>query len=241
MVTTAITSVGPIPGYLAAPSGDGPWPAVVVLHELFGLTEDIRRIAQRFAAAGYLAFAPDLLAAGSKVTCILNLTRGLVRGNGPALEQAMASRSWLAARPDCTGLVGVAGFCLGGGFAILLASQGFQAASTAYGRLPADLDAALQGACPMVGSYGARDQSLRGAAAKLEAALAEAGVAHDVKEYPQAGHSFMNDSAGRMPAPLRVLTGPMNAGLVPIAAEDAWNRIFAMFDPVLKPAPDRPS
>lgn len=240
IVTTAITSAGPIPGYLVEPSGAGPWPAVVVLHELFGLTDDIRCIADRFAAAGYLTFAPDLLAAGSRVACIVNLARALARGTGPAIDQISATRGWLEEQPQCTGRVGVAGFCLGGGFAILLANQGFQASSTAYGRLPADLASALQGACPMVGSYGARDGSLPGAAAKLESALAVAGVPHDVKEYPLAGHSFMNDSAGRLPAPLRLLTGPMNAGMVEIAAEDAWVRIFALFDPVLKPLAGTP-
>ena len=77
---------------------------------------------------------------------------------------------------------------MGGGFALLAAARGFDAAAPNYGPLPKDLDGALKGACPMVASYGGRDWELPGAAAKLEAALTRHGVAHDVKEYPGAGH-----------------------------------------------------
>jgi carboxymethylenebutenolidase len=57
---------------------------------------------------------------------------------------------------------------------------------------PKDIDAVLSGACPIIGSFGAKDSQLKGAALRLEAGLTERGIAHDVKEYPNSGHAFMN-------------------------------------------------
>lgn len=119
------------------------------------------------------------------------------------------------------------GFCLGGGFALLTAGSGFDAASANYGKLPADVDKTLADACPVVASYGGRDL-LRGSARKLEAALTRAGVAHDVKEYPSAGHSFLND-AEVGPRLLRPLARVAGIGPEPTAAADAWRRIDAFF------------
>lgn len=234
--TSAITAAGAVPGYLATPNTSGPWPGVVVVHEIFGLNDDIRRIADKFAGAGYLAFAPDLMAMGNRIACLVSVTRSLMSGRGRDVDRLMAVRDWLAGQPGCTGRVGIAGFCLGGGFAILLANQGFDASSVAYGRLPQNLSAALAGSCPMVASYGGRDGSLPGAAAQLRAGLVAAGVDHDVKEYAEAGHSFLNHSDGKLPAPMRPLVARMHAGYVDTAAQDAWTRILAMFDRALRTA-----
>ena len=73
------------------------------------------------------------------------------------------------------------------------ATESFSAASVNYGSVPSDAEVLLATACPIVGSYGAKDKSLRGAAARLERILTAAGVPHDVKEYADAGHSFLND------------------------------------------------
>ncbi|MFJ8113748.1 dienelactone hydrolase family protein [Streptomyces sp. NPDC096132] len=72
-------------------------------------------------------------------------------------------------------------------------SGGYDVASANYGRLPRDMDKVLADACPVVASYGGRDRGLKGAAAKLESALERLGVVHDVKDYPRAGHAFLND------------------------------------------------
>ena len=118
--------------------------------------------------------------------------RALRRGRGRAFDDLEVARAALLADPRCNGAVGVIGFCLGGGFALVLAGRpGWDAAVVNYGALPADL-AALDGACPVVASYGGRDLYLRGAASSSTAALTERGVAHDVKEYPAAGHAFLN-------------------------------------------------
>ena len=85
-----------------------------------------------------------------------------------------------------------------------------------------------QGACPIVASYGARDRGLKGAAATLESTLTRLGVEHDVKEYPTAGHSFLND-APNGPLVLRPLLKIAGIGPDPVAAADAWDRIEAFF------------
>lgn len=232
-ISVDVPGQGALPAYLSPARGvEGQAPGVVVVHEAFGLGGDIRRIADEFAARGYHAVAPDLLAHGSTVRCLVSTFRALGAGQGRPFTEIAAARAWLADREDCTGRIGIAGFCLGGAFAILMANRGFDASAAQYGRLPARLDAAVAGACPVVASYGGRDRSLTGAAARLESALAAAGVEHDVKEYPEAGHSFMNHS--ETPAWMRPLTRSLHAGYVDTAATDAWDRIDRMFDRALR-------
>jgi carboxymethylenebutenolidase len=221
------TPAGELPGHLAVPTTPGPWPGVVVLHESFGLTDDIRGWAARFAAEGYLTVAPDLFGWGPTLTCLLAAFRALNRGQGRQLEDIEAARAMVAGHEHCTGKVGVVGFCLGGGFALLAAPRsGFAAAAPNYGEVPARPEEALRGACPVVASYGAKDRMLPGRAARLEAALSAVGVAHDVKEYPDANHSFLNHHSGPLAPVARVL----GIGLHEPSADDAWRRVLAFFD-----------
>lgn len=231
------TNGGWVRAYVAVPQpevvGAGPWPGVVVVHDIFGVSDDFRSIADRFATGGYLAVVPDLYAGGGFLRCMRSTMRQLQAGSGTAFAVIDASGRWLVDRDDCTWRVGVAGFCMGGGFALLSAARGFDASAPYYGALPAD-DAALDGACPIVASYGRRDPALRGAAAKLERLLSERHIAHDVKEYPDVGHAFAN----RMPVgpfgPLLRVTG---LGYHHPSAEDAWRRVFAFFAAQLRPQP----
>lgn len=232
-LVTFATPQGELPAHLAAPAGAGPWPGMVVMHEAFGLNDDIRRIADRFAGHGYLTLAPDFLArGGSRLACVRAAFRELHAGAGPTFDSLAAARAWLAGRSDCTGRVGVTGFCMGGGFALLAAPRsGFGAASVNYGRVPDDAERLLAGACPIVASYGGRDRGLRGHPERLGRALTALGVEHDLKTYPAAGHSFLNRPGGALALVLGKVFG---AGYHGPSAEDAWRRVHAFFDTHLR-------
>jgi carboxymethylenebutenolidase len=219
--------------YLATPRGEGPWPGVVVVMDALGLSDDIRLAADRLATAGFLAFAPDLYS-GRGIRCVVATLGASRSGRGETYEDIEGARRWLSAREDCTGKIGIIGFCMGGGFALLSAPRfAFSAASVNYGEVPADPEQRLAGACPIVASYGARDRGLQGRAQRLENALQALGIEHDVKEYPDAGHSFMN----------RINAGPGLGHLVKFigmdyrheSAEDSWRRILDFFDVHLRP------
>ncbi|MGX1675558.1 dienelactone hydrolase family protein [Streptomyces sp. NPDC055400] len=216
-------------GHLARPDGPGPWPGVVIVHEALGVDDVMLRQAERLARAGYLALMPDLFTDGGVARCLVPTMRAALSGRGRAYQDIEAARLTLAEHPDCTGRIGLIGFCMGGSFALMTAGSGsFDAASANYGLLPKDMDRTLNGACPVVASYGGRDRMLKGAAAKLDAALDRLGVTHDVKEYPQAGHSFLND-AKIGPRLLRPLLRVSGIGPHPESAADAWQRIEAFF------------
>lgn len=189
------TPRGQMPCYLAEPPGTDVHPGVIVLHDVGGMSEDHRNQANWLAQAGFLSLAVDLYYLGGFLRCIRAVARDLMARTGPAFDDVEACRSWLAAHPHCSGRIGVIGFCMGGGFVLMLVSgHGFSAASINYGgKLPPDVDHFLKAACPVVGSYGARSHWEQGVADELERALTRALVPHDVKEYPDAGHSFMNN------------------------------------------------
>jgi carboxymethylenebutenolidase len=226
----------PIPGYLAVPEGVGPWPGVVVLHEAFGLNDDIRRITDRVAGLGYLAVVPDLLPSDSvwgRMRCLARLFRQVQRGEPLPVVDGVVE--WLARRTDCDGRVGAIGFCLGGSVAFLLACRGgVEVAAPNYGRVPEDH--LLAASCPVVASYGGRDRIFTRQAPRARSVLAAHGIDHDVKVYPEAGHSFMNQAEDHRLA--KALARPLMAvGFVRDDAEDAWARIEHFFARHLRPTP----
>ena len=212
-------------------SGEGPHPGVVVLHESFGLNDDIRRISSRFAAAGYAALAPSLYSHGRRIVCLSRVIVDMLRGSvAREIADILAAREALAGRPEVdAGRIAVAGFCQGGGFALIAGTRpGFRAAAVNYGEVPQERSA-LDGLCPVVASFGARDRMFGAkVAARLEDHLQALGVPGDVKVYEGAGHSFFSEVDGwqgwlaRMPSPLSV-------GYEERAAEDGWQRMLGFF------------
>lgn len=210
---------------------EGGWPGVVVLHEIFGLTPEVRDVGKEFAARGWVAAVPDYFSAGTKLGCLVRAVAEVMSHKpGRVSDDLAAVAGWLGERSDVDARrLGAIGFCLGGGFALLLGAverTGIKAVSVNYGDLPKD--SYLEKLPPTVASYGGRDRSMKGRAAKLEARLTACGTVNDVKTYDNAGHSFLTPA--RHPV-AQVLTGPiLHAGYVADAAEDAWPRIMGFLD-----------
>ena len=218
LIPRAGSSTEPLTAYLARPAGDGPHPAVVIIHELYGLNDNIRDIARRFADEGYAALAVDLFSGGgNRRLCIMRVMSAMVLRplKNKGLSDLRRSIDWLQQRPDIDGnRVGAIGFCMGGGYALALAcvESDLRASSAFYCLNPRPI-AALGRACPIVGSYPGNDWSAK-SGRKLNVALNEYNVPHDVKIYPGAGHSFFNDTLGAHD---------------PEAATDSWERTLAFF------------
>ncbi len=230
---TAVTfpsSTGrPMRAALALPAATGRRPGVIVIHEIFGLNDDMRRIAARFAGLGYVALAPDLFdTGGPRLLCVARTLLTLSRGEGPGFADLDAARAWLGARPEVdASRIGAVGFCMGGGYALLYAVRAPLGASAVfYGDVPKTADG-LRGVCPVLGGYGGRDRLFAKQGQRLEALLRELDVPHDVRIYPNAGHGYMSPQTGVL-ATIGAW-GPMAVGYDPAAAADSWARIESFF------------
>jgi carboxymethylenebutenolidase len=205
-------------GYLAAPDGSGPHPGVVVIHEAFGLNDNIKNISNRFAEAGYVALAVDLFTDRIRAICMARYMGGLLRGtvNPYGIDDLKAALTYLAKdRSVDAKRLGAVGFCMGGGFVISWActDSRLKVIAPFYATNPRPLDVVGRRLCPVVGSYPEKDFTANAGRA-LDKALAEHEVARDIKIYPDARHSFFNES-GRT----------YNEA----AAEDSWTRIMKFF------------
>jgi carboxymethylenebutenolidase len=201
------------------------------------VTRDLHQQAEWLASEGFLALAPDLFYWGRRWTCLF----AAIRNPAHPLPDLDAARAWLAARHDCTGQTGVIGFCMGGGLALMLAAgHDFSVASVNYGGLTPDSERALPRACPLVASYGARDRwpGVRKVPSVLAPALTKAGIDHDIKVYPGAGHGFLNDhDPNELSRVDKVIARLVAAGYHEPSARDARTRIAAFFRAHLTDAP----
>ncbi len=228
-ITLDVPSTNPRRALLALPEEEGPpVPGVVVVHDIIGFSKDVRRHVGRFAEAGYAAIAPDLF--GRRTPgCIVRTLRDSRRGRGESFDVLRAARAHLATRPAVDGgRLGVVGFCLGGGFALLSAAdEAFQVAGPFYGEVPESADR-LHGLCPTLAQYGARDRMYRSHADRLRRHLAQLDVAGEVIVHEGVGHSFMN----RLPPWLSLggVLPPMHAAYDEVTEADAWARLLAFFE-----------
>jgi carboxymethylenebutenolidase len=204
-------------GYLATPNGLGPHPAVVVIHEAYGLNDNIKGITHRLADAGYVALAVDLFSDRNRAVCMARYMGGLLIGsvNRYGIDDLKAALTYLAKdRAVDAQRIGAIGFCMGGGFAIAWActDSRLKAIAPFYAANPRPLEVVSR-LCPVVGSYPEKDFTASAGSA-LDKALDQHKVAHDIKIYPGAQHSFFNDT-GRS----------YNRA----AAEDSWTRVLKFF------------
>jgi carboxymethylenebutenolidase len=188
-------------GYLVRPANaTGKLPAILVVHENRGLNPHIEDIARRFALDNFMAFAPDALAPLGGYPGTEDAARDLFgKLDRPKINEDMvAAATFLKNRPDCTGKVGVVGFCFGGGIAQMLATRmpDLGAAVSFYGSSPAPEEAAKVKA-PMLLHYAETDQRINAARPAWEAALKEAKVPFESYLYAGTQHGFNNDTTPR--------------------------------------------
>lgn len=223
-------------GYLARPA-QGRHPGVVMVHDVWGVSDHTRDMARRLAAEGYCVLAVDLYRREREVR-IENPGAWMRALSDPqVLADLQAGIDFLHARPEVSGAVGLTGFCMGGMYALMGACQcsGLSAAAPFYGLLshrrgllhdPQGLDPARKPReplamapelrCPLLAFFGAEDEFISVEEVReLERALARSGQPFEVVLYPGAGHAFMNDTR---PAAFR-----------PQIAQDAWGRLLRFF------------
>ena len=228
------TAHGLMPAFYAVPSTPPPWPGVVVIHDFTGMSHDLRDQAKWLAGEGFLAVAPDLYYWGSRFGCLRTIMRDLGQRRGRSFDDIEAARQCLQDRDECTGKVGVVGFCMGGGYALALAADHrYSASSVNYGGCPSDADQWLPDACPIVGSFGGSDKSPLGSRAgrRLGQLLTELRIPHDVEIYPGVGHGFMNNHDPEDQTPLLTFLARISGTKYDEqATHDARARISAFFN-----------
>jgi carboxymethylenebutenolidase len=218
--------------YRAVPDGEVRG-GLVLIHEIWGLADHIKQVADRFAAEGYLCYAPDILSkagitpqSGQELLALVQNPDEQVRvAAQPLMRERTAPThdpeygAWavgalqqvvdeLAAQPGIDSRIGVTGFCFGGSysFALAAADQRIRAAVPFYGA-PPDVDRIPDISCPVLAIYGAEDERLMTGLPEVTDRMRAAGVDFTVKVYDGAGHAFFNDAGSRYHA---------------AAAADAW-------------------
>lgn len=190
------TLAGEAGGYLALPAGAATKPAIIVVPEWYGLNDWIRQQTDRLAKQGYVALAVDLYRGKTATTNeeAHELSRALPEDR--AMADLASAFKYLASRKDVDpARIGVLGWCMGGGYALALATQEprLAAAVINYGRLVTDPATIAKIKAPILGNFGAKDRGIPVASiTTFEEALKAAGRSADIKVYADAGHAFMN-------------------------------------------------
>ena len=212
-------------GYLAVPEGEGPFPALVIIHEWNGLVDRVREVADDFAAEGYVTLAADLYSSrtGSNPEENMALVRETQGDMDLVVDNLNAAVAYLKARPDVTGRVGAMGWCFGGGIALSFGLDGDEHEATAifYGQLVDDPEVLASLSHEVYGTFTSLDTGIPPEqVARFESALREAGIENDVHVYDDVNHGFW----------LRIDEDPEART---DAALDAWQRLKTYLDRTL--------
>jgi carboxymethylenebutenolidase len=213
-----------VSGYLALPDGAGKHPAIIVIHEWWGLNDWVKEQAQKYAAQGYVALAVDLYR--GKVATNQDEAHVLMRGlpDDRGMRDLEAAFTYLSSRPDVNASkIGSIGWCMGGSWSLKLAVDQPKLAACVvnYGWLPSEPALVAKIKAPVQGNFGADDQGIPPKDVKaFEAAMKTDGKVADIKIYDGAGHAFQNPSNKQ--------------GYRPEATADASQRISAFFQKYLR-------
>ena len=210
-------------GFLARPKNAGRCPAVIVIHEIWGVVDHIKDVSRRLAGEGYVALAVDLF--GGKTVSSLEEGRRLreelsedrIMGDLKGAFDYLQSLEYVEPKR-----IGSIGFCMGGGLSLLFACRNRELAAAVvfYGRNPSPIDLVKNVQCPILGNYAGADMAIKEAdISLLKDALTKYGKVFDIKVYPGAPHAFFNDT---------------RESYRPEAARDAWKRTLDFFNRYLK-------
>lgn len=212
-------------GYLSTPQGKGKFPALVVIHENRGLNDHTRDVARRFAAEGFVALAPDILARKGGTGSMASPDKAREAISSIPAEEALgdlrAGLAYLDRHAKVkSGRLGSVGFCWGGARSFMLAAEEprLRAAVVFYGSAPPP-EKLAQVRSPVLGLYGGTDERITARVPEVAEALKKAGKRFEYKIYDGAGHAFFNDTGERYHAE---------------AARDAWTRTLAFLRKNLK-------
>jgi len=218
---------GRVSGFIARPARPGPWPTLLVVQEWWGLDDQTRSIADRFAALGYLAFAPDLYYGELAPLGDSETASALLGRYGPgAPAELEAAFDALKAHPDCDGRIGSIGFCFGGRMSLALGLRRPLLAVCIFygGQMQLLFDQLDRLKSPVLGVFGDRDLSIpQGTVEEFDQLLDRIGVDHEIVIYPDSGHAFFRDTDPNV--------------YRPEASRDAWERTRAFFARHMPPLP----
>ncbi|MGC2248953.1 MAG: dienelactone hydrolase family protein [Terriglobales bacterium] len=211
-------------GMIYTPAGKGPFPALIVIHEWWGLNDWVKEQASKLADQGYVALAVDLYR--GKVADNAEMAHELMRGvpEDRAKRDLKAAYAYLAAQPNVKkDRIGAIGWCMGGGYSldVALGEPALAADVINYGRLATDPDELKKIQAPILGFFGAQDLGITPTDVRqFQAAMEKLGKKIEVKIYSDAGHAFENPNNK---------TGYREAD-----AADAWTRTVAFLAATLK-------
>jgi len=213
-------------GYLAVPEGEGPFPALIIIHEWNGLVDRVRQVADDFAAEGYVTLAADLYGGrtGSNPDENMVLVQEAMGAMPSVVANLDAAVAYLKARPDVTGRVGAMGWCFGGGIALSFGLDGESHEATAifYGRLVDDPEVLAGMDHEVYGTFARLDRGPSPEQVEsFEAALVSAGIDNDLHIYDDVNHGFW-------------LHVDQDVDARGAAALDAWERLKSYLDRTLR-------